>query len=133
MLVLGSVSTWNSKQPVLYGCFNWMIQNLYTGNGCFTKHPLKTGCLEFQAYILYYIYYVYVYIIHYIHVFDISYNIDTEYPGNFHKFQVMDCSLFPCLSSSFFPAKTQVLKAQLDLAKEFQRPQCAFWLNEGVG
>ena len=20
-------------QPVLYGCFNWMIQNLYMGNG----------------------------------------------------------------------------------------------------
>ena len=22
------------------GCFNWMIPNLYMGNGCFTKHPL---------------------------------------------------------------------------------------------
>ena len=41
--------TWNSKQPVFYGCFNWMIQNLYIGNGCFTKHPLKTGCLGFQV------------------------------------------------------------------------------------
>ena len=28
---------------------NWMIPNLYIGNGCFTKHPLKTGCLGFQA------------------------------------------------------------------------------------
>ena len=25
--------SWNSKQPVLYGCFNWMIQNPYMGNG----------------------------------------------------------------------------------------------------
>ena len=25
--------TWNSKQPVLYGCFNWMIPNLYIKNG----------------------------------------------------------------------------------------------------
>ena len=28
------------QQPVLYGCFNWMIQqHLYMGNGCLTKHP----------------------------------------------------------------------------------------------
>ena len=40
---------WNSKQPVLYGCFNWMIQNLYMGNGCFSKHPCINGCLEFQV------------------------------------------------------------------------------------
>ena len=34
--------TWNSKaNHVLYGCFNWMIQNPYMGNGCFTKHPKK--------------------------------------------------------------------------------------------
>jgi len=26
-----------------------MIPNLYLGNGCFTKHPLKNGCLGFQA------------------------------------------------------------------------------------
>ena len=45
------IYTWNSKQPVLYACFNWMIQNLYMGNGCLTKHPLKTGRLEFQVYI----------------------------------------------------------------------------------
>ena len=31
------------------GCCNWMIQNLYIGNGCFTKHPFKTGCLGFQV------------------------------------------------------------------------------------
>ena len=29
------------KKTVLYGCFNWMIQNLYMENGCLTKHPLK--------------------------------------------------------------------------------------------
>ena len=26
------------KQPFINGCFNWMIPNLYIGNGCFTKH-----------------------------------------------------------------------------------------------
>ena len=29
-----------------------MIPNLYIENGCFTKHPLKHGCLGFQVYIL---------------------------------------------------------------------------------
>ena len=28
-----------------------MIPNLYIGNGCFTKHPLKTGCLGFQEHL----------------------------------------------------------------------------------
>ena len=27
--------------------FNWMIPNIEK-NGCLTKHPLKTDCLEFQ-------------------------------------------------------------------------------------
>ena len=31
--------TWNSKQPVLHGCFTWMISNHYMKNCCFTKHP----------------------------------------------------------------------------------------------
>ena len=31
------------------GCFNWMIPNLYIGNGCLTKHPFKTGCLGYQV------------------------------------------------------------------------------------
>ena len=39
------ISTWNPKQPFINGCFNWMIPNLYIGNGCFTKHPFKTGWL----------------------------------------------------------------------------------------
>ena len=26
-----------------------MIPNLYLGNGCFTKHPFKSGCLGFQV------------------------------------------------------------------------------------
>ena len=30
-------------------CFSWMIPNLYLGSGCCTKHPLKNGCLGFQA------------------------------------------------------------------------------------
>ena len=29
--------------------FNWMIPNLYIGNGDFTKHPFWTGCLGFQV------------------------------------------------------------------------------------
>ena len=41
--------TWNSKQPVFYGCFNWMIPNHYIKRGCFTKHPLKSGCLGCQV------------------------------------------------------------------------------------
>ena len=42
-------TTWNPKQPFFNGCFNWMIPNLYIGNGCFTKHPFINGCLGFQA------------------------------------------------------------------------------------
>ena len=40
---------WNPKQPFINGCFNWMIPNLYIGNGCFTKHLFINGCLGFQA------------------------------------------------------------------------------------
>ena len=46
---LSKLDTWNSKQPFFIGCFSWMIPNLYIKNGCFTKHPLKTGCLGFQV------------------------------------------------------------------------------------
>ncbi len=42
------ILAWNPKQPVLHGCFNWMIPNLYIGNGCFTKHLFINGCLGFQ-------------------------------------------------------------------------------------
>ena len=44
-------SAWNPKQPFINGCFNWMIhsKSLYIENGCFTKHPLKNGCLGYQA------------------------------------------------------------------------------------
>ncbi len=42
--------TWNPKQPFINGCFNWMIPNLYIGNGCFTKHLFINGCLGFQEY-----------------------------------------------------------------------------------
>ncbi len=37
------------QQPFINGCFNWMIPNLYIGNGCFTNHPFLNGCLGFQA------------------------------------------------------------------------------------
>ena len=33
------------NEPVFYGCFNWMIPNLYIKS---TKHPLKNGCLVYQ-------------------------------------------------------------------------------------
>ena len=39
---------WNPKQPLINGCFNWMIPNLYIGNGGFTKHLFINGCLGFQ-------------------------------------------------------------------------------------
>ena len=40
---------WNSKHPFLIGCFSWMIPNLYIKQVCFNKHPIKNGCLEYQA------------------------------------------------------------------------------------
>ena len=43
---------WNPKQPFINGCFNWMIPNLYIGNGCFTKHPFINGCLGFLGIII---------------------------------------------------------------------------------
>ena len=46
-------TTWNLKHLFINGCFNWMIPNLYIGNGCFTKHPFKTGCLGYQVNIFY--------------------------------------------------------------------------------
>ena len=44
--------SWNPKQPFINGCFNWMIPNLYIGNGCFTKHQFFNGCLGFQVYLV---------------------------------------------------------------------------------
>ena len=44
-----SASTWNLKHPIINGCFNWMIPNHYLKHCCFTKHPLKTGCLGYQV------------------------------------------------------------------------------------
>ena len=43
------IATWNSKQPFFNGCFIWMIPTHYMKSSCFTEHPLKTGCLEFQV------------------------------------------------------------------------------------
>ena len=43
------MDAWNPKQPFINGCFNWMIPNLYIGNGCFTKHLFINGCLGFQV------------------------------------------------------------------------------------
>ena len=45
-----TLNAWNPKQQFINGCFNWMIPNLYIGNGCFTKHPFFNGCLGFQVY-----------------------------------------------------------------------------------
>ena len=36
------ICAWNLKHPFVSACFNWMIPNLYMGNGCLvTKHPFK--------------------------------------------------------------------------------------------
>ena len=43
--------TWNPKQQLINGCFNWMTPNLYIENGCFTKHQFINGCLGFQVHI----------------------------------------------------------------------------------
>ncbi len=34
-----NICTWNLKDPLINGCCNWMIPNLYMKNSCFTKHP----------------------------------------------------------------------------------------------
>ena len=47
--VFTSTISWNLKQPLTNGCFNWMIPNLYIENGCFTKHPFINGCLGVQV------------------------------------------------------------------------------------
>ena len=41
--------SWNPKQPFINDCFNWMIPNLYIGNGCLTKHQFFNGCLGLQV------------------------------------------------------------------------------------
>ena len=43
------IPTWNPKPPFINGCFNWMIPNLYIGNGCCAQHLFINGCLGFQA------------------------------------------------------------------------------------
>ena len=48
------ITTWNPKHPLFNGCFSWMIPNLCIENCCFTKHPLKHGCLGFQVYVVLY-------------------------------------------------------------------------------
>ena len=47
----GLLLTWNSKQPVFNACFNWMIPNLYIGNGWKSPFPsiYKWLALEFQV------------------------------------------------------------------------------------
>ena len=52
LMIFWHIDTWNPKQPDFIGCFNWMIQNLYLRNGCFTKHPFKSGCLGFQVQVI---------------------------------------------------------------------------------
>ena len=40
-----SFHAWNLKHPLI----KWMIPNLQVENCCLTKHPFKSGCLEFQV------------------------------------------------------------------------------------
>ena len=37
------------QTTVFLWLFHWMIPNQYIKNGCFTKHPLKNGCLGYQV------------------------------------------------------------------------------------
>ena len=46
---MSAVCTWNLKHLFINGCFNWMIPNHYIRNGCFTKHPFKSGCSGYQV------------------------------------------------------------------------------------
>ena len=50
LAVFQTIWTWNSKQPFINGSFNWMIPNLYIGNGW--KSPnihFKLVCLGYQV------------------------------------------------------------------------------------
>ena len=91
------IYTWNSKQPVFYGCFNWMIPNLYIKNGCSTKHPLKNGCLVYQVYI-------YIYIQSYVYMAFCAFethkapNISEKHPS-----VIIDCCLFLSQKTSQLP------------------------------
>ena len=83
------IDTWNPKQPFINGCFNWMIPNLYIGNGCFTKHPFLNGCLGFQVEV--YSKWMFV------RLFPINFgdlknflHLRTNIPLFFHQLQVLD-------------------------------------------
>ena len=45
------IHAWNLKHLFINGCFDWMIPNHYIKKCCFTKHPLKNGCLGYQVYV----------------------------------------------------------------------------------
>ena len=45
------METFNETSAPKNGCFNGMIPDHHMENGCFTKHPLKMGCLGYQVYI----------------------------------------------------------------------------------
>ena len=48
-----TVSTWNPKQPIINGCFNWIIPNLYIGNGSPFQFPVQKGwtlvCIKLES------------------------------------------------------------------------------------
>ena len=48
-LDMGNIFCLDLHLELTNGCFNWMIPNLYIGNGCFTNHLFINGCLGFQA------------------------------------------------------------------------------------
>ena len=50
------IITYYYLEPETSVCFIWMIPDLYLGNGCFTKHPFKTGCLGYQGVATYNVY-----------------------------------------------------------------------------
>ena len=48
-MVLGKLDTWNSKQPVFFACFNWVIPNHYIKMVVSPNIHLKNGCLGYQV------------------------------------------------------------------------------------
>ena len=79
-----------------------MIPNLYLGNGCFTKHPLKIGCLRFQ---------VYIYILTY------SSFMGSSSPSLlvFHHLSVNGCHWLQLLGFLAYPSNSQPIPEILTL------------------
>ena len=56
MLCWKDIYAWNPQQPFINCCFNWMIPNLYIGNGWKSPFPsiFKWLALGFQVFTIYF-------------------------------------------------------------------------------